>query len=235
MAINAPTLFYVNVSQFFDSIWAAIRDRMPEIRKAAANALRACLRLISHRHTRYRVQWYCKIYEQVFRGFASNSVEAVHGSLLIVGEMLQCTGDFMIPRFKEVCDTVLRYKDCRDVLVRRTVSSLLPQLAKFCPDAFVRGYLDTCLDYLIKAVQNMNERSTAYSAIGKLSIAVGYHIVRQLDTIIGLVKDGMIVKRSRPFCTESLYCVASLAQAVGNAMLPYMNDLLDQMLRGNIL
>lgn len=232
MAINAPTLFYVNVPAFFEFIWVAVRDPREEVRLAASEALAACLVLIFRRH-RHRVQWYCKIYSQVQRGFDSREVDSIHGSLLITGELLQHTGEFMVPRFREVCDTVLQYKDSRDKLVRRTVCSLLPRLAKFCPDAFVRGYLDTCLEYLIRAVSNSSERSTAYLSLGKLALAVGHHIKSKLKTIVNLAKDGMVVsRRSKQFCVESLTCVAYLAQAVGDGLLPYMGDLLEHMMSG---
>lgn len=50
----------------------------------------------------------------------------------------------MLARFKEVCDTVLKYKDNRDRLVRKTVITLIPLLSNFCPDAFIRGILFLC-------------------------------------------------------------------------------------------
>ena len=233
IATNAPTLFYVYVPRFFDSIWVAIKDIKVEIRISATEALQAVLILIVTRQARHRVQWYCIIYEQVQKGFSANQVESIHGSLMVIGELLQHTGaDFMVPRFKEVCGTVLKYKDSRDRLVKRTVSSLLPKLAKFCPDAFVRGYLDTCLDYLINAVSHSSERSTAYLSLGKLSLAVGPHMVRQLSKIVNLAKEGMTVKRNKAFCPEALSCVSFLAQAVGESLVPYLDELIEPMMSG---
>ena len=230
LASNAPTLFYIHVPKFFVHIWVAVRDPSEDIRNAAAKALRSCLVLIKHRHTRHRVQWYCKIYEQVQAGFTSVKVEAIHGSLLIIGKLLQHTGEFMVPRFREVCNTVLKYKEHRERLVRQTVIQLLPRLAAFCPDAFVRSYLDTCIDYLIKSVTH--DKGVSYLAIGNLSLAVGRHIIPQLDTIVRLAKDGMMLKRKSSKLTneEPLRCVALLSQAVGDALIPYMDDLLDQMM-----
>jgi hypothetical protein len=54
------------------------------------------------------------------------------------GELLASSGDFMLARFKEVCESVMEYKDHKDHLVRETVVSLLPKLVrgtsnvKFC-------------------------------------------------------------------------------------------------------
>lgn len=44
------------------------------------------------------------------------------------GELLASSGDFMLARFKEVCESVMEYKDHKDHLVRETVVSLLPRL-----------------------------------------------------------------------------------------------------------
>jgi hypothetical protein len=47
----------------------------------------------------------------------------------------------MLARYKEICDVVVGFKDHRSSLVRDTVIALLPQLAAFEPDAFVRRYM----------------------------------------------------------------------------------------------
>ena len=38
------------------------------MRDAAVQALKACLMLVEKRETRYRVQWYYKLFEQTMRG-----------------------------------------------------------------------------------------------------------------------------------------------------------------------
>ena len=56
--------------------------------------------LVEKRETRYRVQWYYKMFEVTTRGLgrdlhtgAMPNAEAVHGSLLALGELLQHTGE----------------------------------------------------------------------------------------------------------------------------------------------
>lgn len=58
MAENASTVFNVHVPEFVDAIWAALRDPTLAVREKAVEALRACLRVIEKRETRWRVQWY---------------------------------------------------------------------------------------------------------------------------------------------------------------------------------
>ena len=50
--------------------------------------------LVEKRETRYRVQWYYRLFEETQRGLTRypNNVEVVHGSLLALGELLRHTG-----------------------------------------------------------------------------------------------------------------------------------------------
>jgi len=57
MAENASTVFNVHVPEFVDAIWVALRDPVLPVRERAVEALRACLRVIEKRETRWRVQW----------------------------------------------------------------------------------------------------------------------------------------------------------------------------------
>ncbi|KAL6013173.1 hypothetical protein ACLOJK_003665 [Asimina triloba] len=58
MAENASTVFNVHVPEFVDAIWVALRDPQLAVRERAVGALRACLKVIEKRETRWRVQWY---------------------------------------------------------------------------------------------------------------------------------------------------------------------------------
>jgi hypothetical protein len=52
-----------------------------------------CLCLVEKRETRYRVQWYYRLFEETQRGLTrAPSLDAVHGSLLALGELLRHTG-----------------------------------------------------------------------------------------------------------------------------------------------
>lgn len=59
-----------------------------------ASAMQACLVLVEKRETRYRVQWYYRLFEETQRGLTRypNSVDHIHGSLLALGELLRHTG-----------------------------------------------------------------------------------------------------------------------------------------------
>ncbi|KAG1705718.1 hypothetical protein DVH05_003469 [Phytophthora capsici] len=261
LAQAAPTLFHVNLTTFFQSIWGAVRDQRVEIREAATSALAACLQLITRRQTRHRVQWYCKVYDQVFEGLKLRSSgsstttgqtlaswECAHGSLLVIGELIANTGRFMVPRFREVCDTVLRYKDAKERLVSRAVSRLLPQLAEFCPGAFVQYYLDVCVGHLTKRILEYSapasERGVAFLAMGRLSLAVGDALVPHVPPILKLVKESLAPHtgskrkrtRNKLFCVQTLTCVANMSRALGPKFEPFLfqDGVLETMMIGGL-
>lgn len=93
LAVAAPAVFNVHVKVFVEVIWNGIRDPKLHIRESAVAALQACLVLIEKRETRYRVQWYYRLFEQTKHGLARAApVEIVHGSLLALGELVRHTG-----------------------------------------------------------------------------------------------------------------------------------------------
>ena len=75
------------------------------LRAVSGACLQACLVLVEKRETRYRVQWYYKLFEQTMRGMARDqrsgampSADSIHGSLVALGELLQHTGEFLLAR-----------------------------------------------------------------------------------------------------------------------------------------
>ena len=71
LAEHAPEVFNVHISSFIDAVWPALRDSRLFVRQAAVRALRACLVVIERRETRYRVQWYYRLYEETQNGLVS--------------------------------------------------------------------------------------------------------------------------------------------------------------------
>ena len=174
LASNAPTVFNVHVPAFIHAIWPALRDPRLTVREAAVRALRECLVVIEQRETRYRVQWYYKLYEETQGGLLAKgaNVEQVHGSLLAFGELLRHTGEFMLSRYKEVAETVLRLHESRERIVRRSVTELIPKLAAFSPRRFAETYLSASASLLLGTIRSPIERDAGFTAIGDLAAAL---------------------------------------------------------------
>ncbi|KAI9091315.1 armadillo-type protein [Phlyctochytrium arcticum] len=254
LAVSAPTLIYSFVGQILDLIWGALRDTRVVIREGAAEALSATLSLVQVRDSRQRKQWYQKILEETQRGFKAGTADAIHGSLLILKELIAQPGMYPPDKFKGLCESVLKYKDHRDALVRRTVIMMIPDLAQFDPVDFVGTYLNGCMVYLLSQLKKDRDRSfdfyvlhhrgtnyrlfhtyrmhLAFLAIGKVAIAVGSSIGPYLDGALQNIKDGLNSKgRNRASSSEAqvFQCISMLAQAVGPALTKYMHELLEQM------
>ncbi|KAJ7946192.1 Serine/threonine-protein kinase TOR, partial [Quillaja saponaria] len=192
MAENASTVFNVHVPEFVDAIWVALRDPALPVRERAVEALRACLRVIETRETRWRVQWYYRMFEATQDGLGKNApVHSIHGSLLAVGELLRNTGEFMMSRYREVAEIVLRYLEHRDRLVRLSITSLLPRIAHFLRDRFVTNYLTICMNHILAVLRIPAERASGFIALGEMAGALDGELVHYLPTINTHLRDAI--------------------------------------------
>ncbi|KAL8097331.1 hypothetical protein AgCh_030462 [Apium graveolens] len=229
MAENASTVFNVHVSDFVDAIWVALRDPTLAVRERAVEALRACLRVIEKRETRWRVLWYYRMFEATQDGLGKNApVHSIHGSLLAVGELLRNTGEFMMSRYREVAEIVLTYLEHRDRLVRLSITSLLPRIAHFLRDRFVTNYLTICMNHILAVLKIPAERASGFIALGEMAGALDGELYDYLPTIMSHVRDAIAPRRGRP-SLEALACVGNIAKAMGPAMEPHVQSLLDSM------
>ncbi|MFS7952510.1 putative non-specific serine/threonine protein kinase [Helianthus anomalus] len=229
MAENASTVFNVHVPEFVDAIWVALRDPTLAVRERAVEALRACLRVIEKRETRWRVQWYYRMFEATQDGLGKNaSVHSIHGSLLAVGELLRNTGEFMMSRYREVAEIVLRYLEHRNPLVRLSITSLLPRIAHFLRDRFVTNYLTICMNHILAVLKIPTERASGFIALGEMAGALDGELVHYLPTITSHLRGAIAPRRGRP-SLEALACVGNIAKAMGPAMETHVRSLLDAM------
>ena len=198
-AIHAPTTFHSKTSQsalgqggsneFLDHIFQAIRDPQPIVRACAADALSECLKILVERRHLSLTGLLCQVHFALMEGLnedastkkkrsAVAAAEASqHGSLLVVSTMIACIGDFMIPRFEEVCRAVLKFARSPKALIRLEVVRLIPRLASRCPRVFGRRYLEESLEFLMLCASTpprvgVDLRPTAYASLGQMILAM---------------------------------------------------------------
>ena len=237
LAIAAPAVFNVHVRSFIEVIWNPLRDQRQHIREAAVSALRASLVLIEKRETRYRVQWYYRLFEETQRGLNRvTSTETVHGSLLVLGELLGHTGEFMLARYREVCDTVLIFRENKEKMIRRAVISLIPKLAAFAPERFVRSYLKQSTQHLLSVLPSASDQGPGFSALAEMisSLAdagVAGHMKTPdnfLKPISKQIHECLIMRgRTKGHFAEALECSGVFCVALKKDWEPYMADLLE--------
>jgi hypothetical protein len=175
-------------------------------------------------------------------------VELVHGALLALSELLQHGGPFMAgmpaggapppaaaggagagggSRFHEACDLVLRYRDARHPLVRRTVVVLLPRLAHYYPDAFLRGgYAQVTLAQLLGALRDPRqaaERGTVFVACGRVALAMGAHMSAApplrplLERLVGAIREGLTPSPGAPVTGVGLVAAVAASTRAARA------------------
>jgi len=191
---NAPTLMYTFVGLIFDQIWVGLRDQRLLIRQTAAEAISACFQIIRERDQAMRQTWQSKIYEEAITGTRSLVPENVHGSLLVIKELLQQGGMFMHEHYAEVCEACYRHKDHRELQVRKTVVTLIPELANYSPTEFAQHWLHRFMVFLSSMLKKEKDRNDAFLAIGNIANAVKSAIAPYLDGVLIYVREGLSLK-----------------------------------------
>ncbi|XP_073268578.1 serine/threonine-protein kinase TOR isoform X3 [Populus alba] len=174
------------------------------------------------------------MFEATQDGLGKNApVYSIHGSLLAVGELLRNTGEFMMSRYREVAEIVLRYLEHRDRLVRLSITSLLPRIAHFLRDRFVTNYLEICMNHILAVLRIPAERGSGFIALGEMAGALDGELEHYLPTITAHLRDAIAPRRAKP-SLEALACVGNIAKAMKTAMEPYVRGLLDVMLSAGL-
>lgn len=230
LAKGSPTLLYGFVPQIFELVWVALRDPKVLIRETAAEAVGECFEIIVARDAQVRQSWFARIYDEALLGLKSHNVDWIHGSLLILKELILKGTMFMKEHYRNACEIVLRLKDHRDPKIRTQVVLTIPILASYAPTDFTEIYLHRFMIYLQAQLKRDKERNSAFIAIGKIANAVGPAIAQYLDGIIVYIREGLAMKaRSRGSINEApmFECISMLSLAVGQTLSRYMEALLD--------
>lgn len=228
LARNAPTLTYAYVGPIFEHIWVGLRDQRLLIRQTAAEAIAACFQIIRERDQAQRLSQQAKIYDEAVQGVRQGTVESIHGSLLVIRELLQQGGMFMHTHYLEVCEIVFRHKDHRDVQIRKTIVNLIPELANYSPTEFSQTYLHKFMVFLSGMLKKDKDRNDAFLAIGNIANAVKSAIAQYLDGVLIYVREGLSLKSRRSGTVDPVFdCISRLAVAVGQTLSKYMEALLD--------
>ncbi|KAI8799565.1 hypothetical protein BJ742DRAFT_749830 [Cladochytrium replicatum] len=222
LAMAAPTLVYDYVLSILDLIWTAIRDQKVKIREVAAEALRHSLDISVASDPNTRRTIFKRVWDETKQGFKFGRSETIHGSLLAAQVLLIRPDKYVLARIKDIAPAVLKYKEHRDILIRRAVFVIIPLLARSSPDFFSSNYLTITVKYLLTHVANETDRTegkllykSSFLALGYLSSSVGMYIRSYLDDILRVIIEGMSLGRYSPHLNAVFTCVGQLAIALG--------------------
>ncbi|PNS15729.1 hypothetical protein CAC42_4181 [Sphaceloma murrayae] len=235
LAKASPTLFYGYVPQVLEVIWIALRDIKTSVREAAAATVSQCFAILNARDAQVRSDWLARTYEEINIGFALNTLESTHGSLLALRELFDKGGMFINgssgERYEEACNKVFNYKDHRELIIRREVVKMIPAMAEYNPGKFRSMYLHRSMTHLQGLMKSAKafERNMAFQAVGLIANAIGSMIAPYLDNIIVLIRGALSPqKRTRDSDDSAIFgCLSSLSISVGQTLSKYMEALLD--------
>lgn len=60
---------------------------------------------------------------------------------------------------------------------------LLPRLGTYSPDAFVHNYLNTCINHLLAALKNQDNKGVVFIALGEIAVAVSGNILPLINNL----------------------------------------------------
>ncbi|KAK7963971.1 FKBP12-rapamycin complex-associated protein [Apiospora saccharicola] len=228
LARNSPTLMYQYVGLIFELVWVGLRDPRQLIRVASGETVCACFRIIRERDQEMKSGWMYKMYNEMIAGLKTNTIESVHGSLLVLKELLEQGGMFMQDHYMDACEIVYRHRDHRDPIIRKTVVVLTPDLANYAPSEFSHQYLHKFMVYLSGMLKKDKERNDAFLAIGNIANSVKSAIAPYLDGVLIYVREGLSIQSRKRGSVDPVFdCISRLAVAVGQTLSKYMEALLD--------
>lgn len=232
---TVPNLLYDHLADLIDNVWYALRDAKVAIREAAAGALDGILKISYDRdHISERsIPHFDVTYQEACKSFHSN--EHIHGALLGYQELFLRAGLYMQRHYDAVCRAVLSLLDHKDPLVRIAVTNLLPVLAQYDPETFVREHHHKAMMHLLTQIKLPKDRERAFDAVGLIAIAVGHATAPYLEAILAACRENLQQQTKasarKQAASESavFLCIARLGAAVGPLLQKHMHDLFDLM------
>lgn len=226
IATNNPTLMFSFIKNVVDALWFGIRDPKPAIRQDSVEALGVCLDIVLRRDV--AIQEYCfnSVFCETLSGMKSTTLEQLHGSLLVFPELLAHTGTFMTPKYKETLNSILKLKDHRDQLIRRTVVDVIPSFASYDPQMFTKEYLDEAMAILLNHMNTKGvDKNLAFLAIGRISVSVRSRMAVYLEPVLSQIRDILSAKAKvrRDHEKAVFQCLQLFAQAFGQVLSKYLD------------
>eukprot|EP00755_Sulcionema_specki_P016013 Sspe_Gene.60940::Locus_33682_Transcript_1_1_Confidence_1.000_Length_2304::g.60940::m.60940/K07203/MTOR, FRAP, TOR; serine/threonine-protein kinase mTOR len=216
---TAPALFRPNVDTCIKPLWTAIRDNNLYVREAGAEALRAILDLISAQaETRSNARWYEYFWEQCKIGLRAKDAAIVHGALICVGDVFHNTGPFLYDKFVDTYQLVFSWRDNSNQLLRTNVMKVIPALASYAREEFVRLFLKDAVAHYLAVIQrdNRDDRLVAFQKLADTASAVGASaFAPYAHESLKVVRARLDPRKHKGFIAEGMVCYAKIASMMG--------------------
>ncbi|XP_055375785.1 serine/threonine-protein kinase Tor [Condylostylus longicornis] len=138
-------------------------------------------------------------------------------------------------RYIDICDKIMEQRATRSLHVQQSLLQILPRLAAFNRDTFVRKYLNSTIVYLLNILKGKEkDKNSAYITLGFLAVAVERDIDRHLKTVMELIKSALpskdaSSKRKTPTDPAVFFCITLLGHAVKSGITADISEILEPM------
>lgn len=138
--------------------------------------------------------------------------------------------------YHEICERVLEQKSTKSTYVQQSLLNILPRLAAFNREEFVRKHLKNIVSYLLTTLNRKEkaDRNIAFITLGFIAVAVDKNIEVYINKIMDVIKasmpqkDGTLKKKSTMDASVFI-CITLLSHAVKNGISKDIKDLLEPM------
>jgi FKBP12-rapamycin complex-associated protein len=72
--------------------------------------------------------------------------------------------------YKNICELTLKYRESKEVVIRKAVITLIPNMATFDSEDFESTYLHRCMAYLLASLAKPTDRD-----IGELDLSFQWY------------------------------------------------------------
>lgn len=268
LADNSPTLIYGFVNEILENLWIPLKYHKLLIRIDASITLLKCMSIIYNRDSTLSRFWIKKLIdlasktlEQSDDNYISASNEAIHGSLLIYGELVKYSNDkYIVSQFDTIYENTILYKNHKLSIIRQELTHIFPLLCRVNPDLFVEKYLHRTLYYYLSQLKKLknqhnevsnSDKSAIFRSIGLVSLEVGNQMATYLDAILDNIREGLLFDGSSLILSNTSInvapkyrankkeiepaifdCISKLSIAVGPALTKHLQrDILDMMFK----
>ena len=142
----------------------------------------------------------------------------------------------MLEKLDDINNEVMNQRVSRNVHIQHALMTLLPRLAAFNKEKFVKNNLHDCIIYLLMTLKNREkDRAAAFTTIGLIAVAVEDAIKPYRSKIMEMIKSSLPSKempnKKRVALEPAVFvCITLLGHAVKQTITADVKDLLESML-----
>lgn len=155
---------------------------------------------------------------------------------LSINESATCR-QIIVDNYNEICAKVLDQRHLKTSYVQKSLLNILPRLAAFNCEEFVKKHLKNIVDYLLYTLKNREkDRNIAFVTLGFIAVAVDKSIQqeRYLEKIMEVIKASFPQKdapaKKKVVMDPSVFmCITLLGHSVKNGMARDVKEILEPM------